>query len=135
MKKDIPDLKVEEVGVAIVPKDVDRLQEELWDVFLINLKSTKIKSVLISSRGYGEMDGQQANTTVLRHFFEEIAPQTAVQVEPIQPKLFKIANEFWVSFVLEEHMYDKKYVFVKGSIDRTNFINVPLINRKGIMIK
>ena len=135
MKKDIPNLKVAEVGIAIIPQDAARLHEELWDVFLINMKHDQLTSVLISSRGYGEMDGEKTNTTVLRHFFEEVEPQAAVKVEPIQPKLFKLANEFWVSFVHEGHMYDKKYVFVKGSIEKSNFVNVPFLNQKGIMIK
>ena len=128
-------MKVAEVGVAIVPQDEDHLQEELWDVFLINMKHEDISSVLISSRGYGEVDGEKANTTVLRHFFEEVSSHTAVKIEPIQPKLFKLANEFWVSFVHRGHMYDKKYVFVKGSIEKNNFVKIPYVNRKGIMIK
>ena len=74
-------------------------------------------------------------TTVLRHFFEEIAPGSCVKVEPIQSGLFTLTNEYWVSFVLDGYMYDKKYVFVKGSIAETNFTNIPLLNRRGVMIK
>ena len=74
-------------------------------------------------------------TTTLRHFFEEIGPRQAVTVEPIQTKLFAITNEYWVSFNFDEHMYDKKYVFVKGSITNDNFTKVPVLDRRGVMIK
>ena len=130
MKKDIPNLKVEDLAIAIVPRD-----EELWDSYVINLKEEPIQSVLINSRGYGEVDGEPIKTTVLRHFFEEIGPLQIKKIEPIQTKLFEITNEYWVSFRFEGYMYDKKYVFVKGSIAEFNFTTIPFINERGVMIR
>ena len=130
MKKDIPDLKVEDIALAIVPRD-----EDLWDSYIINLKDTTIESVLINSKGYGNVDGEEVKTTVLRHFFEEIGPLRCVLIEPVQPKLFELTNEYWVSFVQNGHMYDKKYVFVRGSIHEEHFTTIPLINRNGVMIR
>lgn len=137
MKKDIPFYKVEDLAIAIAPRE-DRLlddEEDLWDVYLINLKDEAISSVLVNSRGYGDIDGERMRTTILRHFFEEIGPQACVQIEPIQIKLFKIANEYWVSFVYDGYMYDKKYVFVQESISEANFTTIPFLNRKGVMIR
>jgi hypothetical protein len=136
MKKDIPQLKVEELAIAIVPReDFSVNEEDLWDVFILNLREAPIQNVLVSSKGYGEVEGEPMKTTTLRHFFEEIGPEQMVQIEPIQSKLFKIANEYWVSFSFEGHMYDKKYVFVRGSIDEKNFTQIPFINREGVMIR
>ena len=135
MKKDIPNLKVEEIGIAIVPKDENSLDDDLWDVFLINLKRDRINSVLINSRGYGALNGEKTSTTILRHFFDSIEGEMAVQIEPIQTKLFAITNEYWVSFVYNNYMYDKKYVFVQGSISKYNMTLIPIIERKGILIK
>lgn len=135
MKKDIPQLKVEDVAIAIVPRDDHSEEEELWDSYIVNLKEASISSVLVNSKGYGKLEGEIVRTTVLRHFFEEIGPQSCVQIEPIQAKLFKLTNEYWVSFMLDDYMYDKKYVFVKGSIDEMHFTNIPFINRKGVMIR
>jgi len=132
MKKDIKQLKVEDLAVAIVPREDE---DELWDSFLINLKEESITSVLINSKGYGEIDGKAIKTTVLRHFFEEIGPLHITKIEPIQTKLFEITNEYWISFQHEGYMYDKKYVFVKGSIDEMYFTEIPFINRKGVMIR
>jgi len=133
MKKDIPDLKVEDIALAIVPRNDD--DKELWDSYLINFKDTTIESVLINSKGYGEVDGEEVKTTVLRHFFEEVGPLRCILIEPIQTKLFDLTNEYWISFVQNDYMYDKKYVFVRGSISEENFTTIPFINRKGVMIK
>ncbi len=142
MKKDIPIYKVEDLVIAIAPRgadpylDPDQIDEEdLWDVYLINLKKEPITGVLVNSRGYGEMDGDKMRTTILRHFFEEIGPLSCVQIEPIQVKLFKITNEYWVSFMYGGYMYDKKYIFVQGSISETNFTSIPFLNKKGVMIR
>lgn len=135
MKKDIPNFKVENLAIAIVPREAAKKGENLWDTFIINLKDAPIKSVLINSRGYGDIKGEKMRTTVLRHFFEEIGPKSYAKIEPIQTDLFDLTNEYWVSFVYDDYMYDKKYVFVKGSISETNFTAIPFVNKKGVMIK
>lgn len=134
MKKDIPIHKVEDVALAIVPRN-GNLEEELWDTFIVNLRDQPLKSVLISSKGYGGDQGESLKTTTLRHFFEEIEANSAVKVEPIQSKLFHLTHEYWISFVQEDYMYDKKFIFVKGSIDEAHFTQIPLVNTRGVMIK
>jgi hypothetical protein len=131
MKKDIVIPKVEDLAIAIIPG----AEEDLWDVYLLNLKSTPLTSVLINSNGYGEIDGERVKTTTLRHFFEEIPPQSYTLIEPIQDKLFSLANEYWVSFVIDELMYDKRYIFVHGSIAKEHFTTVPFLAKKGVMIR
>ncbi|MFK7934155.1 MAG: hypothetical protein AB8G22_11650 [Saprospiraceae bacterium] len=136
MKKDILSQKVEDTIIAIVPRgDHQEGEEELWDTYLINLKKQPITSVLVSSKGYGKLDGEKMKTTTLRHFFEEIAPEVAIKVEPIQARLFDITNEYWVSFSHNNFMFDKKYIFVKGSITEKHFTMIPIVGRKGVMIK
>ncbi len=136
MKKDIPEYKVEQLAIAIAPRVENGIEDkEMWDVWVINLKDDPIENVLINSRGYGEVEGEQMKTTILRHFFNEIGPQQALLIEPIQTKLFDIANEYWVSFTYDGYMYDKKYVFVRGSITEENFTRIPLLDRHGVMIK
>jgi len=134
MKRDIPIHKVEDVAVAIVPRE-EVGGGELWDTYILNLKDSTIKSVLISSKGYGEVEGEALKTTTLRHFFETIEPGSATKIEPIQSKLFHLTHEYWISFVLEDYMFDKKYIFVKGSIDEAHFTTIPIVNRKGVMIR
>ena len=134
MKSDIPVRKVEDLAIAMVPRN-DDVNDDLWDVFIINLKKEPIKSVLINSKGYGKIDGDTRQTATFRHFYEEIAPQTAENVEAIIKKVFQLTNEFWVSFSYDNYLYDKKYVFVRGVQDETLFTDIPVIDRRGIMIK
>lgn len=136
MKKDIPQYKVADLAIAIVPRIANGIQdEELWDVFVINMKTDPIENVLVNSKGYGEIEGESMRTTTLRHFFNEIGPESAMLLEPIHTNLFDIANEFWISFSYDGYMYDKKYVFVRGSISEDNFTHIPLLEKMGVMIK
>ena len=131
MKKDIPNLKVEDLAIAVVPRN----GEELWDTYILNLRDDRISDVLINSHGYGKINGSDYKTTTLRHFFEEIGPLQIKQIEPIQTKLFQLTNEYWVSFRYDGYMYDKKYVLVKGSIDQIHFTPIPFLDRRGVMIR
>jgi hypothetical protein len=132
MKKDIPKHKVEDLAIAVVPNEEDT---SIWDSYIINLRDEPIKSVLINSRGYGEIDGEPKQTSVLRHFFEQLGPLAVAKIEPIPETLFQLTNEYWVSFQFDGYMYDKKYIFVRGSIDPVNFTTIPFINKKGVMIR
>lgn len=135
MKKDILQKEVNQLAIVISPRPEDTENSELWDTFLVNLHEEPISSVLVSSKGYGEVDGEKMSTTTLRHFFEEIGPQQMVSIEPIQPSLFELTNEFWVSFVHQDYMYDKKYIFARGTIHESKFTDIPFSDRKGVMMK
>lgn len=136
MLKDIPILKVEDLAIAIVPRlEHEEDHEDFWDTYLLNFKEEPIHSVLINSRGYGVIDGEQRRTTTLRYFWETIGPLEVVKIEPVQKAVLGVANEYWVSFSFRDYLYDKKYVFVPGSLDAMNFTEIPFLNRKGVMIR
>ncbi len=134
MIKDIPFEKVEDIALAVVPTP-DGTGEEEWRVYLVNMKPDAIDGVLISSKGYGSIEGKNVKTSTLRQFFERIQGNDYVQVEYIDKKLFGINNEFWVSFWHHGTMFDKRYVFVTESIIKDNFTEVPLLGKRGVMIK
>jgi hypothetical protein len=136
MKKDIPELKVEDMAIVIAPPEEINPEDELWDAYLINFKDVPITNVLVVSKGYGEdEDGVMRKTSTLRHFFDEVEALGMIKIEPISTQLLWMSHEYWVSFTCNGHLYDKKYVFVVGSIEPVNFINIPFINRKGVMIR
>ena len=101
----------------------------------MNLKADAIDVVLISSKGYGTIDGKDVKTSTLRQFWEKVSGKDFVKVELIEKKLFSITNEFWVSFWHHGILYDKRYVFVTESIVENNFTPVPLVGKRGVMIK
>lgn len=134
MKKDITAPSVENVAVAIV-KEMNDLNDLEWNVYLLNLKDEKIEKVLVSSHGYGSINEEMVKTSTLRHFLDDIEPNAFVKFEPIMESLFGINNEYWVSFFVDNVMYDKKYVFLPETIKEENFILIPHINKPGVMIK
>jgi hypothetical protein len=133
MIKDIHNPKVEDVVVAISPPPGEP-DAELWEVFLINLKEVPLENVLVSSHGFGELDGREVKTSRLLHLFPEMQPHSVEPLEQIQPEVFRLTNEFWVSFKYAGTLYDKKYTFVRGSIDTSYFVSLPLLDREGVMI-
>ena len=50
MIKDIPELKVEDVALAIV-KEKNEYSETIWNSYLINLKKRALDAVLVTSTG------------------------------------------------------------------------------------
>lgn len=134
MKKDIEFPKVTDVAVAIVAEK-NELDQEEWNVYLLNLKDEPIEGVLVSSRGYGELNQEKRNTSELRHFLDVINKKSFAKIEPIVEEVFGLSNEYWVSFYLDKKMYDKKFIFLPETITKNNLISVPLINKKGVLIK
>lgn len=119
---------VEDVHVAIAKEGA-----EDWKVYLINKSDNLLTNVLISSKGYGEIKGVKKETSVLRHHFEELAPNSYLTIEPILKDLFVLFNEYWVSYYIGNKIYDKKFVFTPGSFVDENMINIPIINLKGVL--
>ena len=124
---------VEDVAVAVVPELVE--DQNGWMVYLVNLKNNSIENVIVSSKGYGEIDNKNIKTSTLRHFIEKVEPHTVSKIEPIMEDVFGLANEYWVSFYINKTIYDKKFVFLPESIQENNFITIPFLNKKGVMIK
>ncbi|MBI1267622.1 MAG: hypothetical protein GC193_09370 [Cryomorphaceae bacterium] len=134
MREDIEPPKVTDVAVAVVQR-FDEINNEIWEVYLLNLKDIPLEVVLIRSSGYGMIEGHKIETTELRRHIELIEPKSCLLIEPIQPEVFALSNQYWVSFYIHKVLYDKKYIFVPGSIEPRNFITVPLIEEQGVMIK
>ncbi len=134
MKKDIAPPLVENIAVVVI-KEINDLNEMEWNVYLLNMRKEKIEGVLVSSHGYGNINGENVKTSTLRHFLDAIPSKSFVKFEPIMETLFGLNNEYWVSFFVDNIMYDKKYIFLPETIKEENFILIPYINKKGVMIK
>ena len=135
MKKDIDFPEVEDVAVAIAKEDKNG--EEQYNVYLLNLGKQDIKNVLVSSEGYGVKPGteEKVSTSILRHFLEDVNSDEAKLIEPIMPDLFHLNNQYWVSFQKDGKTFDKKYIFVAGSVDEQFFSKLPIINAVGVIIQ
>lgn len=138
MLKDIPQLQVTDVAIAIVPVDPvgdENPEEALWEVYILNLKKESIENVIINSQGYGSYQGESVKTSVLRQFMGTIEAESFMKVEALQQKVAGLNNEYWVSFYINKDIFDKKYVFLPESIGEEFFTTIPLINKRGVMIR
>src|SRR3954470_11553043 len=99
MIKDLPDNEVKDIAVAVALEG-ESSENKTWYVYLINLKKEPIENVLVTSKGYGEKNGEQVKTSTLRHMFPEVAAGTYKQIEMIDEQTFGLNNEYWVSYYI-----------------------------------
>ncbi len=128
MKKDIPFHPVTGVKLAIARED-----DHSWGVYIINQNLISLHTLLITSKGYGEMKGEKRNTSVLRHLIEELEENSYARIEPIDPALFRLTNEFWVSYYIMDQVFDKKFIFVEGSMGDENIGYIPELDLYGVL--
>jgi len=132
MKKDIDFIPVQNVQLAIV-KEKNVSNDMLWKVHILNNNNVAITNVLIASKGYGEKDGEKQSTSILRHYIETIGPEEGALIEPIDPNLFHLFNEYWVSYYIDDQIYDKKFIFVPGSISEQNMKYIDMVQNDGVL--
>ena len=132
MKGDLNILKVEGVEIVAVIRDED---DQLWDIVIINRNAHPLKNVMITSRGYGKINGEKKETSTLRHMIAELSPNSIAVVEPIQVEVFHLTNEYWVSYYLHNQIYDKKFIFVPESIQEKNISAISGFDLKGVIHK
>jgi len=134
MIKDLPPNVVKDIAIAVA-LERESIESKIWYVYLINLKNETLENVLITSKGYGEKDGEQVKTSTLRHAFPAVEPNSYKLIEPIDEQTFGLNNEYWLSYYIGHEIFDKKFIFLPESIVDDNFIKLPVVNKPGVMIK
>jgi hypothetical protein len=131
LKKDIEFPENNQVLMAICPGET---KEDLWDVILINYQDQSLKNILVSSSGIGiNENNQKIETSTLRHFFDSIEGFQYQVIEKMDPEIFTLQNEFWVSFWIGEKLFDRNFIFVPGSIDVNHCVQIDLISKTGVL--
>jgi len=133
MIKDLPENTVKDIAIAVA-LEKESPQSKIWYVYLINLKKEPIENVMITSKGYGEKNGEPVKTSVLRHMFPIVESKGYKLIEPIDEETFGLNNEYWLSYYIGNEIYDKKFIFLPESIIDVNFIKIPVVNKPGVMI-
>lgn len=131
MIRDIKIPEVKNVTLAVARQNMQGNDE--WKVYLINNNEFPLENTLVASKGYGEKDGEQQRTSVLRHFLETIAPNSAMLIEPIDPSVFHLNNEYWVSYYIGHQIFDKRFVFVPDSIREENLSFIRELDMEGVL--
>jgi hypothetical protein len=132
MMKDIPMPEVKNVTLAVARKK-NIGEKDDWKVYLINNNAFPIENTLVASKGYGEKDGEQQRTSILRHYLDTIPENTAVLIEPIDPSVFHLNNEYWVSYYIGTQIFDKRFVFVPDAIREENITFIKELEMEGIL--
>ncbi len=131
MKKDIEIPEVKNVTLAVARKKTIGESDE-WRVYLINNNEIALENTLVASKGYGDKDGEQQNTSTLRHFLDTVPANSVALIEPIDPGVFHLNNEYWVSYYLENKMHDKRFVFVPDTICEDNITFIKELEMEGV---
>ncbi len=136
MREELLGPKVEGVAFAVV-QQLNEDKEQVYYVYLMNLREDIMEGIIVTSQGYGNNveTGEKVRTSKLRHSLEILLPNEAAKIEPIMEDVFGLSNEYWVSFWVNDDLYDKKFVFVAESISEKNMKMLPIIGEKGVMIK
>ncbi len=134
MLKDIEEYKVEGVGIATVQEWDDKVGDVVYNVYLLNMNEKPIEGVLVLSKGFGTIDGEERKTSILRHFLDTVDGESFCKIEPIQHELFVLNNQYQLTYFLENKLYEKTYVFNSNTIHPDNYKQVPLLKKPGIFI-
>jgi hypothetical protein len=135
MKEELLGPKVENVGVAVI-QSINEEKEKEYTVYLISLRDDIMEGIIVASTGYGEntVTGEKIKTSTLRHGIEVLLPNEIAKIEPIMPDVFGLSNEYWVSFWVEDVLYDKRFVFPAESLIEENFKFLDAFKRKGVLL-
>jgi hypothetical protein len=132
MKKDIEIPEVKNVQLAVARKKNIGESDE-WQVHIINNNNHPIENTIVASKGYGEKDGEQQTTSTLRHFLETVEANATMLIEPIDPAVFHLNNEYWVSYYVGNKIHDKRFVFVPDTICEANITFIKELEMEGVL--
>jgi hypothetical protein len=135
MREELKGPTVENVSIALVEIPLENNEKE-YIVYLLNLRDDIMEGIIVASSGFGvnPKTGEEVKTSTLRRGIELMLPNEAARIDPIRPDLFDLTNEDWVSFWVNDVMYDKRFQFIPGSIKQEDFKLIELLGHKGILL-
>ena len=131
MKKDIQIPEVSGVQIVAVLEYNDVYKTDDWNVYIVNEKTVDLEMVVIVSKGFDEKD----QTSVMRKKLDVLPANSFAKVELIQPELFKLNNQFQVSFFADNQLFDKTFTFSKNTIKEGSLRMISSLNKRGILAK
>ena len=131
MKKDIQIPEVSGVEIVIVYEYNDIYKTDDWNVYIINRKEVDLEMVVIVSKGFNE----KKETSIMRKKIDVLTANSFAKVEWMQTDLFKLNNQFQVTFFADNTLYDKTFTFPKNTIKEGALRTLPFLNKRGILSK
>ena len=69
----------------------------------------------------------------MRHSMEGLEAKSFEKLEFVQDEVLELNNEFFVTFYLEGTLYEKRFLFKKGTVSENNTSLIPLLGAHGIL--
>jgi len=131
VKKDIEIPIAQNVFVAIVHEWNKEFLDKDWNAYIINVRSTPIEMALIVSKGY---NGEQ-KTSTMRHALPIVAAKSFEKIEMLQEDVLALSNEFFVTYYADNKLYEKRFLFEGNSVNESNLVKIPIIEKDGVLAK
>ncbi|MCM5662077.1 hypothetical protein [Galbibacter mesophilus] len=131
MKKDIEIPIANDVYVAAVNEWDEKHLAKTWYVYLINNRDEAIEATILVSKGYGE----GMLTSTMRHGLGTLEAKSYRKVEIIQEDVFKLTNEYFITFFAENKLFERKFLFDPHQISENNATTIPLMEVEGVLAK
>ena len=131
MRKDIDIPEVKNVYVAAVLEFNEDYNTYDWNVYLINDGSLPIETVLIVAQGYDEKD----MTSPFRKTITIVPAKGFAKIEFIEERVFKLDNFFTTTYFIGNTMYDKRFELPRHSIKEDNAVQLPVMDKKGVLAR
>lgn len=128
MKKDIEIPIAKEVIVVLVHEWNEEFLDRDWNAYIVNCRKTPIEMALVVSKGY---EGDR-KTSTMRHAIPLVAAKSFEKIEVVQEEVLALNNEFFVTYYADNKLYEKRFLFKKGSVNNTNLVTVPIIEKEGV---
>ncbi|MFD2908468.1 hypothetical protein ACFSX9_06940 [Flavobacterium ardleyense] len=135
MKKDIIIPIVEGVHVVAFKEWNDDFLENSWYAYLVNDTDNLLEMATVVSRAYGLINGEERKTSNFRHAYAKVEPRTATKVELLENNVLQLNNEFMVAYFIGNTMFDKTFVLEANSYNDESSVDLPIINKKGLIGK
>jgi len=131
MKKDIEFPEVKGVSIAVVKEWNTEFEMEDWNAYIINENDKAIDAVIIVTQGFST----EKKTSKFRHMLGTIKANDYQKFELMQEGILSFRNEFSVTYFLNNTLYDKKFIFRQNTINENAFRDIPVLNKKGVLVK
>ena len=131
MKKDIIIPEISGVEMAIVYEYNSIYNTNDWHVYIVNNNDTHLDMVVIVSKGFGD----KKISSVMRKKIDVLDAHSFAKIEWMQPDLFKLTNQFQVTFFVKGRLYDKTFTFKENTIKEGALRMIPELKKRGIVSK
>ena len=131
MRKDIIIPEVKDVYVAAVLEFNEDFNTQDWNAYIINDGEQPLETVIIVSQGYDDKD----MTAPLRHTIKVLPPKGYAKIEFLEESILRLDNFFTITYFIKDKLYDKRFELPANSIIEDNRVELPVMDKMGVLAR